>query len=47
MGGGQSKVYFVDKGGGDGGVKNAQKCVYVFYGCPLRVIIMLEKRAIV
>ena len=26
-------MYFVDKGGG--GVKNRQKCVYVFYGRPL------------
>ena len=46
-GGGQPKVYVFFKGGsqkctfvdkGEGGVKNAQKCVYVFYGCPLRVI---------
>ena len=32
--GSSSKVYFVDKGGG--GVKNRQKCVYVFYGRPLK-----------
>ena len=29
--GGSSKVYFVDKGEG---IKNRQKCVYVFYGRP-------------
>ena len=34
-GGGSSKVYFVDKGGRGRGVKNLQKCVYVFYGRPL------------
>ena len=32
MGGVNQKCTFVDKG--EGGVKNAQKCVFVFYGCP-------------
>ena len=35
--GGSQKCTFVDKG--EGGVKNAQKCVYVFYGCPLICIL--------
>ena len=34
--GGSQKCMFVEKGGG--GVKNAQKCVYVIYGCPLRYL---------
>ena len=31
---------FVDKGGG--GVKNVQKCVYVFYGCPQGTITVFK-----